>query len=395
MKKAMPVPMAAAPLPPDDGGPLVAFRSRIASGDMTFDPIQELAAARLQALHAALSAHNHAAARTMWHGRLGLSRRAGATPRGLYLVGGVGRGKSMLMDLFFAASPVAAKRRVHFHAFMLEAHARMHKWRQKNLQDREGKDPIAPLARKIAEESRLLCFDEFQVTNIADAMILGRLFEQLFALGVVVVATSNTAPDDLYRNGLQRERFLPFIELIKRRLDVVRLDGDRDYRRDRILTMPIYHTPLGPAAASALDAAFFKLTDDEPGQRVEIAVQGRTLIVPHAARGVARMSFADLCSKPLGAADYLALAGSFPTVVIDDIPLLDADRRNEARRFITLIDALYEHRTKLICAAAAPPDRLYPSGDGAVDFRRTASRLMEMQSVDYLALRHLPREPTE
>src|SRR6185312_11276398 len=287
---------------------------------------------------------------------------------------------------FFASVPIEKKRRVHFHEFMLEVHDRLHRQRQ----DRsiEG-DPLAPLAAEIAAESWLLCFDEFHVSNIADAMLLGRLFAALLDLGVVVVTTSNTAPDELYQGGLQRERFLPFIELLKERLDILELDGVIDYRRNRIKDMTIYHQPLGAAAEAALAAAFAQLTDGAAGSATTLAVQGRQLAVPQAAKGVARFRFDDLCAHVLGAADYIAIATHFHTVIIAEIPLMTPDQRNEARRFMTLIDALYEHKTNLICAAADVPDKLYVGGDGAREFKRTASRLIEMQSLAYLARPHL------
>jgi cell division protein ZapE len=264
---------------------------------------------------------------------------------------------------------------------MIEIHERLHRRRQL----RAEADAIAPVAAELAAELRLLCFDEFQVTNIADAMILGRLLAGLFDAGVAVVATSNTAPRDLYAGGLQRERFLPTIALIEERLDILELDGGLDYRRDRIRAMTVFHTPLGPA----LDRAFAELTAGaEPGA-TELPVQGRVLRLRLAAKGVARASFAELCAQPLGAADFLALARGFHTLVLDGVPLLSAERRNEARRFVTLIDALYEHRTKLVCSAAAAPDALHQAGDHAAEFRRTASRLHEMQSAAYLAAPHL------
>jgi cell division protein ZapE len=363
-------------------GPLAAYRALCRAQTITGDPAQELAAEKLQSLHHALARYEPSAGG--WAERFGLAKRA-ETPLGLYICGPVGRGKSMLMDLFFESAPVEKKRRAHFHEFMLDVHARLHKIRS----DAKGKpreaDLIAPLARGIAEETWLLCFDEFQVTNIADAMILGRLFEALFAAGLVVVATSNTAPDELYEGGLQRDRFEPFIALIKEKLDLLMLDGGTDYRLERIAGRPVYHTPLGAAATAALDQAFRDLTDMDVGPKATLEVQGRSVTVPQAARGVARFAFADLCEKPLGAADYIAIAHRFHTVLLDGVPQLAPEQRNEARRFATLIDALYEAKTRLICSAAAPPDELYPEGAHAQEFQRTASRLVEMQSADYLA----------
>ena len=366
-------------------GPLADYRARRRAGQLESDPAQELAAEKLQSLYNALLHYEPAAGRVGWRERLGLARRREEPPQGLYLFGAVGRGKSMLMDLFFETAPLPRKRRVHFHAFMLEVHDSLHRQRQEGI---EG-DPLGPLASRIADAAWLLCFDEFHVSNIADAMLLGRLFAALFDLGVVVVATSNEAPGDLYKDGLQRERFLPFIALLQERLDVLELDGVIDYRRNRIQGMTVYHHPLGPDATSALASAFARLTDDAAGAPTTLMAQGRTVAVPRAAKGVASFRFADLCEQPLGAADYLAIATHFHTVIVADIPRMTRDQRNEARRFMTLIDALYEHKTNLICSAAEPPDRLYVSGEGAKDFRRTASRLIEMQSSAYLARAHL------
>ncbi|HEX6978770.1 MAG TPA: cell division protein ZapE [Alphaproteobacteria bacterium] len=369
-------------------GPLAAYRARLAEGRLRHDPAQALAAEKLESLHRALKGYRPGAEAGGWRARLGLARRPDPAPNGLYIFGGVGRGKSMLMDLFFATAPVEKKRRVHFNAFMLEIHDRLYMG-QKAASPRAGVHPLMPLADRIAEEAWLLCFDEFQVTNIADAMILGRLLEALFARGVVIVTTSNSAPDDLYAGGLQRERFLPTIDLIKARLDVLELDGGIDYRRQRIKGTPVYYTPLGPDATAALESMFLYLTDGEVGSPQKIRVQGRELIVPRAARGVAMASFADLCERPLGPADFVALATHFEALVLDGIRVIGPDERNAARRFITLIDELYEHRVNLICAAEAAPEALYPQGDHAAEFRRTVSRLHEMQSEDYLGSPHL------
>jgi cell division protein ZapE len=367
-------------------GPLELYRARRRAGQLEADPAQELAAEKLQSLHHALAHYRPASGRAGWRERLGLARQREEPPQGLYIFGGVGRGKSMLMDLFFASAPVEQKRRVHFHEFMLEVHDSLHRQRQEG--GNEG-DVLAPLAERIAGESWLLCFDEFQVSNIADAMLLGRLFAALLDLGVVVVTTSNIAPDDLYQGGLQRERFLPFIDLLKERLDILELDGVVDYRRNRIKGMTVYHQPLGAAADAALAVAFAQLTDGAADGATTLTVQGRPLAVPQAAKGVARFGFAELCERALGAADYIAIATHFHTVIVADIPVMTPDQRNEARRFMTLIDAFYEHKTNLICAAADAPDRLYAAGDGAREFRRTASRLIEMQSTAYLARPHL------
>jgi len=304
-------------------------------------------------------------------------------PRGLYIWGDVGRGKSMLMDLFFEKAPAAKKRRVHFNAFMVETHARIHELRRNG-----GGEEIASVARMVANDATLLCFDEFQVTDVADAMILGRLFQQLFDLGVVIVATSNTAPKHLYEGGINRQLFLPFIALIGEKLAIVEVNGPQDYRMQRMAGLDIYITPLGPEADAKMDAAWRRLADCERGQPAALEVLGRKLHVPQAANGVARFSFADLCARALAAADYLAVARAFHTLLIDDIPVLSPARRDEARRFIVLIDTLYDCGTKLVCSAAAPPGALYPAGDGADAFRRTASRLTEMQSAEYLNRGH-------
>jgi cell division protein ZapE len=301
-------------------------------------------------------------------------------PKGVYIHGDVGRGKSMLMDLFFAAAPSEPKRRVHFHEFMLEVQKRLHGLREAGGRE----DPLKVLAADLAKESRLLCFDEFHVVNIADAMILGRLFEGLFEQGVVVVATSNWPPRRLYENGLNRDRFLPFIDLLLTKVDVLALEGPVDYRLKRLRDMPVYHHPLGPETDARVAQAFRTLTDGVEPVAEEVAVGTRRLPVPRAAAGVAMFEFADLCERALGAADYLALTERYHTLILEGVPLLQPDRRNEARRFMTLVDALYERRVMLFISAAASPEQLYRAGDGAFEFQRTVSRLMEMQSSDYL-----------
>ena len=367
-------------------GPLAAWRAQVAAKALSGDPDQEICARALQDLHDALGAFAAAGRTGGLLARLGLARRsepAAEAPKGIYIHGAVGRGKSMLMDLFFETAPVAAKRRVHFHAFMTEVHDRAHRMRK-----RAG-DPIPGLAAAVAEEAALLCFDEFQVDNIADAMILGRLFEALLARGVTVVATSNTAPADLYRNGLQRERFLPFIDILLQRLHVLELAGGDDHRLARLKGRRVYHAPLDDAAKAELDRAFRDLTDLDRGAAETVSVRGREIAVPEAARGVARFHFDELCRQPLGAGDYLALAARFHTFILAGVPAMRPEDRNEARRFINLIDALYEARCNLVLSAAAGPDKLYPQGLGADIFRRTTSRLIEMQAEDYIARRHL------
>jgi cell division protein ZapE len=364
--------------------PLERLQALIDQGHITLDPMQRAAAERLDQLARELEQLPATPAEPPrgLFGRL-VGRQpvpSPSGPRGLYIHGGVGRGKSMLMDLFFAAVDVPRKRRVHFHAFMLDVHQRLHRLRQGG-----GKgEPLQALAETLAGETRLLCFDEFHVVNIADAMILGRLFQGLFDAGVVVVATSNWPPDRLYEDGLNRQRFLPFIALLKERMAVFELAGPVDYRLERLRDLPVYHYPLGPVATRALDGIFAALADGEPVEFIEVEVGTRRLPVPQAAGGVARLTFNALCGQPLGPADYLALGGRFHSIVLDDVPLLTPDRRNEARRFMTLVDALYECRVMLFLAAAASAGELYPEGDGAFEFQRTVSRLMEMQSKEWL-----------
>jgi cell division protein ZapE len=378
-------------------GPLPAYRARVSGGLLAADPAQAHAAEALQDLWRRTRGYDPDPelpepggffARFLRR-RKSEDEQASAppgTPMGLYLVGEVGRGKSMLMDLFFACAEVRRKRRIHFHQFMQQCHGRIHAWKK---QHGDTADPIPALADSISAEAALLCFDEFQVHDIADAMILGRLFQALFARGTVVVATSNTVPDDLFRGRPGRDAFLPFIALIKRRLDVLVLEAARDYRRERIRGLPTWHAPVDGRAERALDAAFAELTGEAHGAPQHLAVLGRALEVPQAARGVARFDFDQLCGKPLGPADYLALATHFHTLVLDGVPRLGPDNFDKARRFITLVDALYEHRVKLVASAAAAPDALYERGENAAMFERTASRLMEMQSQDYLGLPHL------
>jgi cell division protein ZapE len=321
-----------------------------------------------------------------------LSRLLGKTaagPVGVYLWGGVGRGKSMLMDLAFDQLPITPKRRVHFHEFMLETHARLREARRYE----EG-DPIEPVAEQIAQDARLLCFDEMQVTNPADGMILSRLFERLVELGVKVVTTSNRPPHDLYKDGLNRDLFLPFVSLIEQRMLVVPVDGPIDYRLDRLEGVEVWHVPNGVETTAALSKAFFQLTDYPVEDRAKVPTEeldvgaGRTLHVPKSLKGVAVFSFKRLCGEPRGAADYLVIARRYHTVIIVGIPVMTREMRNEAARFVTLIDALYEHKVKLLAGADAEPSGLYPQGDGSFEFQRTVSRLEEMRSAEYLAEGH-------
>ncbi|MEM7492219.1 MAG: cell division protein ZapE [Pseudomonadota bacterium] len=301
---------------------------------------------------------------------------------GLYMWGGVGRGKSMLMDLFHDASPVQSMR-VHFHDFMGRVHRRLGEARA----DEAVSDPIPPVAKRFASEAKLLCFDEFQVTQIADAMILSRLFEEMFDRGVTVVATSNRHPDELYKHGINRNLFTPFIGLLKDKCDVFELVSERDYRLERLTEAPVWYS--GADGGPQLDDAFARLTLNAVPQRTTLTVQGRKLLVEQQAAGVARFSFEELCARPLGAQDYLKIAATFHTVILHDIPVLSAAKRNEAARFVALIDALYEAKVKLVASAEAEPEVLYPKGDGSFEFQRTVSRLHEMRSVEYMAEEHV------
>jgi cell division protein ZapE len=344
------------------------------------DEAQQRAAAALDRLAHALN---------NVRGLLGLFGKRRAGPDGVYLWGGVGRGKSMLMDLAFHHIDFEPKRRVHFHAFMLETHKRL-----KTARGSEEGDPVEEVAEAIADEAKLLCFDEMQVTNPADAMILSRLFDKLLARRVRVIATSNRPPRDLYEDGLNRELFLPFIATLETRFDVIEVNGPTDYRLDRLAGVEVWHVPNGPEATQALSKAFFQLTDYSVEDRDKVPSEeldvggGRSLHVPKSLKGVAVFSFKRLVGSPRGAADYLAIAQRFHTVIIVGIPVMGPEMRNEATRFVTLIDALYEHRVKLLAAADAEPAGLYPSGDGSFEFQRTVSRLEEMRSAEYLAEGH-------
>jgi cell division protein ZapE len=365
------------------------YRTLVADGRLEADPAQAELATRLDRLAAGLVGYRPGR-RAGALGRL-IGAKPNGAPRGLYIHGAVGRGKTLLMDMFFEIAPLALKRRVHFHAFMADVHARVHRWRQMRKRGEiVGEDPIAPVAAALAGEAWLLCFDEFGVRDIADAMILGRLFTALFAAGVVVVATSNAAPGDLYKDGLNRALFLPFVATMRERLDVVELAARTDFRLEKLARAPVYYCPDDARAGAALDATFLSLTGATRGAPMDIALLGRTLRVPQAIDGVARFSFDELCRRPLGAADYLAIAERFHTLVVDHIPALGEGERNEARRFITLVDALYDMRVKLIASAAAEPAELYwaPDGAEAFEFARAASRLIEMRSVDYLGEAH-------
>jgi cell division protein ZapE len=355
------------------------LRAQIAAGELDADLAQLEVAQRLEALAEHLS-HWRRPRAGLWS-KLGGKR--GEAPRGLYIHGPVGRGKTMLMDLFFELVAFEPKLRCHFHEFMADVHERIAAARRGH-----GGDPIAVVAGVLAEETGLLCFDELQVTDIADAMILGRLFKQLFARGVVVVATSNAAPRDLYKDGLNRLLFLPFVALIDENVDVVELRAAKDYRLDKLAGLPLYFTPADAQARSELDRHWDRLTGRHPARVETLHVKGRSVTVPKASMGIARFDFKELCEAPLGALDYLHIAHTFHTVIIEHIPVLTRERRDVARRFITLIDTLYDNGVCLIASAEAEPSALYREGDGADAFERTTSRLMEMRSEDYLATRH-------
>lgn len=373
------------------------YQEMIKNGALKYDEMQSNVVDELMELHKELENYNPQKNRNF------ITKIFNSTPekalKGFYIYGDVGRGKSMLMDLFFDFAPIKEKRRVHFHAFMLEIHKTMHEWRYMSSQDRIAKfntdkdDPIPPLAAKIAKESMLLCFDEFQVSDVTDAMILGRLFGALLKQGVIIVLTSNRNPDDLYKGGLNRGLFIPTIDLLKEKLNVIALNGPTDYRLERMKGMAVYYYPLGDEATKALSEAFWRLTDHEVDDKSEvhpdqIEVQGRIIDIPVASRGVAVVSFKKICGAALGAADYLAMAWKYHTIIMVGIPKMGPENRNEAKRFVTFIDALYENNVKFLCCAAVAPEKLYAEGHGHFEFQRTVSRLMEMQSKEYLAKGH-------
>jgi cell division protein ZapE len=370
------------------------YEALIVTKKIERDPAQEQLLTQLTDLEERVVAHR-SARRANPVGWLFGSRDNDGTAKGLYIHGDVGRGKTMLMDLFFEASPVVRKRRAHFHEFMADVHERVREFRQQ-IKDGaiEDEDPIRLAAAQIAEESWLLCFDEFHVTDIADAMILGRLFTRMFELGVVVVATSNVAPDELYKGGLNRSLFLPFIATLERQMDVVRLDARTDFRLEKLEGQKVWYVPAGDDASAALDQAWRRLVGSTSGMPQELSVKGRRLRIPRAAMGVARFFFNDLCEQPLGASDYLRIAHEFHTLIVDRIPMMGYEQRNAAKRFIILIDTLYDHAVKFIASAAAEPDALYQASEGyeANEFKRTASRLIEMRSRSYLALPHGRRD---
>jgi len=369
----------------------VQYAAAVVAGHIESDDAQLDVLATMAQLETRIAQHR-LARKSSSLGWLFANRERALPPiKGLYIYGDVGRGKTMLMDLFFAASPVVRKRRAHFHEFMLDVHERVHVVRQ-NMKRGEysGEDPIRLVADALADHAWLLCFDEFHVTDIADAMILGRLFTRLFAREVVVVATSNVPPDELYRQGLNRALFVPFVRMLEDRLDVVRLDARTDFRLEKLAGMPVWHAPADARADAALDDAWRRLTGGHAGAAQQLAVHGRSLRVPRAYMGVARFSFHELCQRPFAAADYLRIAREYHSVILDRVPAMTYDDRNAAKRFIILIDTLYDQNVKLIASAAADGEALYRADRGfeTAEFKRTASRLIEMRSQAYLARPH-------
>jgi cell division protein ZapE len=366
------------------------YGADVAAGRIERDDAQLVIVERMTELEARMAEYR-LTRKSSALGWLFASRERALPPiKGMYIYGEVGRGKTMLMDLFFESSPVAQKRRAHFHEFMLDVHERIYAIRQKVKFGEPDEDPIRRVAEDLAAETWLLCFDEFHVTDIADAMILGRLFAQLFERGIIVVATANVPPDELYKDGLNRALFLPFIDMLNARMDIVQLGARTDFRLEKLAGQPVWYVPDDAAADASLDQAWRRLGGGERGGALELAVKGRSVQVPRAFRGVARFSFHDLCEEPLAAAEYLRIAREFHTVILDHVPVMAYDDRNAAKRFIILIDTFYDMNVKLIASAAAAPDALYRADEGfeAREFKRTASRLIEMRSQAYLARPH-------
>jgi cell division protein ZapE len=367
------------------------YAASIADGQVERDDAQLAVVDQLVRLETRIAEHRLVRKSSSLGWRFGGREKKQTRIKGLYIYGDVGRGKTMLMDLFFEASPVQRKRRAHFHEFMIDVHERVHAFRQQLKQgEHAGADPIELTAAELAQEAWLLCFDEFHITDIADAMILGRLFAQLFERGVILVATSNVAPVELYKEGLNRALFVPFIDMLERHMEIVRLDARTDFRLEKLAGMQVWYAPADAAADAALDEAWRQLARGHHGEAVELALKGRAVRVPRAALGVARFSFHDLCEQPLAASDYLRIAREYHTMILDRVPVMGLETRNAAKRFIILIDTLYDLNVKLIASAEAEPEGLYRGDEGfeAQEFRRTASRLMEMRSQPYLARPH-------
>ena len=368
--------------------PLSAYNELISTSIIQPDPLQYSIVNKLQSLNKKLDEYN-----VHQHNWLNFTRffTPLTPPKGIYIYGGVGRGKSMLMEIFFQNSIIKKRRRVHFHAFMQEVHNQLNNLQKSQKSGRMPRinDPLSVLAKKIANQAFLLCFDEFHVTDIADAMILGRLFKNLFDSGVVLVTTSNRRPKDLYKDGLQRELFLPFIDMIEEKMEVTELNGDVDYRLNCIEDMDTFISPIDDNTKSKLEEHFSRLTIGAVPEAIELIVMGKIIKVPKTAEGVAMISFSSLCKVPHGPADYLAICSRFHTLILEHIPRMGPENRNSAKRFVTLIDTMYEARVNLICSSEVTPEKLYVSGDGAFEFRRTVSRIMEMRSSDYISKEHL------
>lgn len=375
--------------------PRTRYQQLIDSGQVSPDTAQQSVVDELQLLFSALQdtrteiSASGEAKKSWWKSLFSTHSHTPdeAQPQvyGLYIWGDVGRGKSLLMDMFYDIAPVTHKLRIHFHAFMLDIHSRIHLYRQQQFAD-----PLSQVAKDIALEAKLLCFDEFQVTDIADAMILGRLFDILFDQGVIVVATSNRIPDELYKDGIQREQFLPFIERLKSQLKVIKLDGEKDHRLEKLRSIGhTYHYPLDKKADNFIHNACETFMKNGKTVPWSVTIKGRTLSITRTCGDVALACFDELCKETLGAEDYIEIAKEFHTLILENIPQMQADNRNEAKRFVTLIDELYEHKVQLICSADVAPDKLYTSGSGSFEFDRTVSRLLEMQSDEYMTRQHI------
>ncbi|RBO97870.1 cell division protein ZapE [Pseudochrobactrum asaccharolyticum] len=363
------------------------YDSLASAGDIEADPQQQILAKRFDALIEAICSKRLSRKSSALGWLFGKSKKVAEPIKGLYIHGEVGRGKTMLMDMFFELLPVERKRRAHFNDFMADVHERINAHRQALKRgETKQEDPIPPVAEALAQQAWVLCFDEFTVTDIADAMILSRLFSALFERGVVLIATSNVAPDNLYPNGLNRQLFMPFVSILKTRVDVINLDSRTDYRLEKLDRQPVYLTPLGAESDAKMDEAWKILTEGRRETSVTIDFRGRKIVLNRTVGDAVRVTFDELCAKPLAAADYLAIMARFRTMFIDHVPVLDLSRRNEAKRFILLVDTLYDHRARAVISAAASPDQLYiaSSGTEAFEFDRTASRLFEMQSAEYL-----------